>query len=193
MNIIFRSCQQILLKSHTAPLNDVGVEGKLCSQVHRKQVRLNHRLTFRALPGGPHVLHADVQVGSVEAAVFGFGVMILQILPEKLRRRRRRRRSLCELQPCLVGSGGEQTGFSSHLVRLGHVHRPVCVVVHLFVDAADRLETQQGVFILTELLVYHTQIYNTERRRQQQQQHIIITFTVVHRGGRCGITATCTP
>lgn len=41
--------------------------------------------TFGALPGVPHVLHADVGVGSVEAAVFGFGVVILQILPEKLR------------------------------------------------------------------------------------------------------------
>lgn len=133
----------------------------MCSHAYRKQVGLNHRLTFGALPGGPHVLHTDVQVGSVEAAVFGFGVVILQILPEKLRRRRRRR-SQCELQPCLDWSGGGQTGFWSHLVRLRHVHRPVCVVVHLFVDAADRLETQQGVFILTELLVYHTQIYNTE-------------------------------
>lgn len=41
--------------------------------------------TFGALPGVPHVLHADVGVGSVEAAVLGFGVVILQILPEKLR------------------------------------------------------------------------------------------------------------
>lgn len=41
-------------------------------------------LTYGALPGGPHVLHADVQVGPVEAALFGFGVVILQILPEKL-------------------------------------------------------------------------------------------------------------
>ena len=42
-------------------------------------------LTFRALPGIPHVLHADVQVGSVEAAVFGFGVVILKVLSEKLK------------------------------------------------------------------------------------------------------------
>ena len=47
----------------------------------------------------------------------------------------------------------------SHLVRLCHVHCAVGIVVHQFVDAADRLETQQGVLILTQLLVYHTQIY----------------------------------
>lgn len=41
-------------------------------------------LTFRALPGGPHVLQADVEVDTVEAAVFGFGVMVLQVLPKKL-------------------------------------------------------------------------------------------------------------
>lgn len=51
----------------------------------------------------------------------------------------------------------------SHLVRLRHVHRSVGIVVHQFVDAADRLETQQGVLILTQLLVYRTQIYNTEK------------------------------
>lgn len=55
---------------------------------------------------------------------------------------------------------------SSHLVRLGRVHRPVSVVVHQFVDAADRLKTQQGVLILTELLIYRTQIYNTGRYQQ---------------------------
>lgn len=50
--------------------------------------RGSHDLTFRAFPGRPHVLHADVEVGTVEAAVFGFGVLVLQVLPEKLRRGR---------------------------------------------------------------------------------------------------------
>lgn len=47
-----------------------------------------HDLTFRGFPGRPHVLHTDVEVGTVEAAVFGFGVVVLQVLPEKLRRGR---------------------------------------------------------------------------------------------------------
>ncbi|XP_035522625.1 uncharacterized protein LOC118331665 [Morone saxatilis] len=34
---------------------------------------------------------------------------------------------------------------------------PVSIIVHQFVDAADRFETQQRVLVLTELLVYHTQ------------------------------------
>lgn len=50
--------------------------------------RRSHDLTFRGFPGGPHVLHADVEVGTVEAAVFGFGVVVLQVLPEELRRGR---------------------------------------------------------------------------------------------------------
>lgn len=59
---------------------------------------------------------------------------------------------------------------SPHLVRLVRVHRSICVVVHQFVDAADGLKAQQGVFILTELLIDHTQIYNTGRH-----QHMIIS------------------
>lgn len=47
----------------------------------------------------------------------------------------------------------------SHLVRLGRVHRAVGVVVHQLVDAADRLEAQQRVLVLAELLVYRAQIY----------------------------------
>lgn len=50
--------------------------------------RRSHDLTFRAFPGRPHVLHADVEVDTVEAAVFGFGVVVLQVPPEKLRRGR---------------------------------------------------------------------------------------------------------
>lgn len=51
-------------------------------------LRRSRDLTFGAFPGRPHVFHADVEVGTVEVAVFGFGVVVLQVLPEKLRRGR---------------------------------------------------------------------------------------------------------
>lgn len=51
-----------------------------------------------------------------------------------------------------------------HLVRLAHVHAAVGVVVHLFVDAADRLEAQQGVLVPAELLVDQTQVCQPETR-----------------------------
>lgn len=66
----------------------------------------------------------------------------------------------------------------SHPVRLGCVHRPICVIVHQFVDAADRLEAQQGVLVLTELLVYRTQICNT---MDSQRKFLCNTFSFQHR------------
>ena len=51
----------------------------------------------------------------------------------------------------------------SYPVRLLGVHWPISVVVHQFVDAVNRLETQHHVLILTQQLVYHTQIYEERR------------------------------
>lgn len=52
----------------------------------------------------------------------------------------------------------------SHLICFSGVHGPVGIVVHQFVDAADCLEAQPWVFIVTQLWVNHAQIYSTRTR-----------------------------
>lgn len=99
----------------------------------------------------------------MEAVLFGFGVFVLKVLPEKLIRdgcRMNFHLIFCTEAVQFQCGGGDALGLA-HLVCLGGVHAAVGVVVHQFVDAADRLKAEQRVLVVTELLVYDTQVCNT--------------------------------
>lgn len=68
----------------------------------------------------------------------------------------------------------------SHLVRLGRVHRAVGVVVHHFVDAANGLEAEQRVLVVTELPVDDTQICTNESRNDAQSLKLVLRFFTSH-------------
>lgn len=55
--------------------------------------------------------------------------------------------------------------WSTDPIRLGDVHVPVGIVVHLLVNAPDGFETEDGIFVLAQGLVDAAQLCKEDRRQ----------------------------
>lgn len=75
-----------------------------------------------------------------------------------------RRASL--LQCMLILCGAVWPRGCTHPVRLKHIHVSIGIIVHLLVDAADGLETEDGILILAQRLINATELWKIGRGRQ---------------------------